>query len=107
MPEKNDIPIIDPRIEYVGATKLRSLNTTNLSKLKKTLVIQDNDTPLAVLLNYEQYLTIQRKLQEALDRVQFYSKQEAQENLSKGLLDIKEGRTVPMAEVDKDIKYNG
>jgi len=72
MPEKNDIPIIDPRIEYVGATKLRSLNTTNLSKLKKTLVIQDNDTPLAVLLNYEQYLTIQRKLQEAFHAGNWY-----------------------------------
>lgn len=66
----NDIPIIDPRIEYVGATKLRSLNTTNLGKLKKTLVIQDNDTPLAVLLNYEQYLIIQNKLKSLLKTIE-------------------------------------
>jgi hypothetical protein len=102
--DNNDIPMIDPRIEYTGATKLRSLNTENLRKLKKTLVIQDNDTPLAVLLNYEQYLTIQRKLQEALDRVQFYSKEEAQKNLGKGLKDIQEGRVVPLA--DKDPKFS-
>jgi hypothetical protein len=46
-------------------------------KLNKTLVIQDNDTPLAVLLNYGQYMTLQNKLQQALDRIEVLSTNEA------------------------------
>ena len=36
----------------VGISRLRALNATQLRELDKTHVIQDNDKPLAVLLNY-------------------------------------------------------
>ncbi len=52
------IPFVDPTVEHVGVSKLRTLNSHNLSKINKMMVIQDNDTPLAVLLGYQQYLTI-------------------------------------------------
>ena len=51
------IPFIDQNVEHVGTTKLRELNSTKLRNNTKTLVIQENDTPLAVLLNYERFLT--------------------------------------------------
>lgn len=38
---------------------LRALNVTQLAELDKTLVIQDNDKPLAVLLKYEHFLAMQ------------------------------------------------
>ena len=100
--DTKNIPMIDPRIEYVGASKLRTLNTSNLGKLKKTLVIQDNDTPLAVLLNYEQYMTIQTKLQQALDTIEVLSERDVVGALQTGLKDIAEGRSSSLGDVDPD-----
>ena len=48
------IPYIDPSIQHVGISRLRALD--------KTLVIQDNDKPLAVLLKYEHFLAMQEKI---------------------------------------------
>jgi PHD/YefM family antitoxin component YafN of YafNO toxin-antitoxin module len=86
------IPFVDPGVEHVGVSKLRTLNATNLGKIRKTMVIQDNDAPLAVLLSYPQYLAIQNKLQEALDAVELLSKKENVDRLLAGLRDISEGR---------------
>jgi hypothetical protein len=38
------------------------LNVTQLRELDKTLVIQDNDKPLAVLLQYEHFLAMQERM---------------------------------------------
>jgi hypothetical protein len=54
-------PVIDPNVKHVGVSKLRELNATKLRDLDKTLVIQDDDTPLAVVLSYEQYLDMQEE----------------------------------------------
>lgn len=42
--------------------RLRALNVTQLRELDKTLVIQDNDKPLAVLSKYEHFLAIEKIL---------------------------------------------
>lgn len=97
------IPFIDPNVERVGVSKLRTLNASNLSQVNKTIVIQENDRPLAVLLNYDQYMTIQNKLQEALDQIGLFSTEEVKKGLMKGLKDIKEGRITPLEEVDKGL----
>ena len=44
------IPYIDPSIQHVGISRLRALNVTQLRELDKTLVIQDNDKPLARII---------------------------------------------------------
>jgi hypothetical protein len=98
------IPFVDPNVEHVGVSKLRTLNASNLSRVSKMLVIQDNDTPLAVLLNYDQFLTIQNKLQEALDTIEVLSKKETATGLHNGLKDISEGRITPLSEVDPNLK---
>jgi len=90
------IPFVDPTVEHVGVSKLRMFNATNLGKIKKMLVIQDNHTPLAVLLSYPQYLAIQNKLQEALDAVELLSKKENVDRLLASLQDISEGRISPL-----------
>jgi hypothetical protein len=56
------IPYLDPSVLHVGISKLRALNVTQLRALDKTLVIQDNDKPLAVLLKYEHFMAIQERL---------------------------------------------
>jgi translation initiation factor IF-3 len=56
------IPYLDPSVQHVGISKLRALNVAQLRELDKTLVIQDNDKPLAVLLKYEHFLAMQEKI---------------------------------------------
>jgi len=60
-----DIPYLDPTVQHVGISRLRALNVTQLRELDKTLVIQDNDKPLAVLLKYEHFLAMQEKILKA------------------------------------------
>ena len=48
-----EIPYLDPSVQHVGISRLRALNVTQLRELDKTLLIQDNDKPLAVLLKYK------------------------------------------------------
>ena len=40
------------------------MNVTQLRALDKTLVIQDNDEPLAVLLKYEHFLAMQDRIKD-------------------------------------------
>jgi hypothetical protein len=56
------IPYVDPTVQHVGISRLRALNVTQLRELEKTLVIQDNDEPLAVLLKYEHFLAMQERM---------------------------------------------
>jgi len=56
------IPYLDPSVQHVGISRLRALNVTQLRELGKTLVIQDNDKPLAVLLKYEHFLAMQEMI---------------------------------------------
>ena len=48
--------------ESPGSGRLRALNVTQLRELDKTLVIQDNDEPPAVLLKYEHFLAMQERI---------------------------------------------
>jgi hypothetical protein len=56
------IPYVDPSVQHVGISRLRALNVSQLRALDKTLVIQDNDEPLAVLLKYEHFLAMQERI---------------------------------------------
>ena len=58
------IPYLDPSVQHVGISRLRALNVTRLRDLDKTLVIQDNDKPLAVLLKYEHFLAMQERIKD-------------------------------------------
>jgi translation initiation factor IF-3 len=57
-----EIPYLDPSVQHVGISRLRALNVTQLRELDKTLVIQDNDKPLAVLLRYERFMAMQEQI---------------------------------------------
>jgi predicted XRE-type DNA-binding protein len=87
---------VDPTVEHVGVSKLRQLNATNLGKLKNMLVVQDNDTALAVVIRYEQYLAMQNQLEDALRTIKAYGS----DGFTKGLQDAAAGKIKRMAEVD-------
>ena len=61
MPKANAVavPYLDPSVQHVGISRLRAFNVTQLGELDKTLVIQDNDKPLAVLVRYENFMAMQ------------------------------------------------
>ena len=47
---------VNPNVRTVGISKLRSLNATQLRDIDKTIVIQENDKPLAVLFEIRRLL---------------------------------------------------
>ena len=56
------IPYLDPNVQHVGISRLRNLTATRLRDLDKTLVIQDSNEPLALLLRYEHFLAMQERI---------------------------------------------
>lgn len=93
------MPMIDPSVKFVGISKLRGLNATKLRESQDTLVFQDNDTPLAVLLSYEKYLVIQEQLAAVMNTLELFSESVELQGVLKGLNDITQGRTRSFAEV--------
>jgi len=93
------LPYIDPNVEHVGVSRLRKLNATNLRHFHRALVIQDNDTPLAVLLTYDQFLLMQRQLQAVLETVDVLADDEERSALVEGLRAVSQGRTKPLSEI--------
>jgi hypothetical protein len=98
------VPYIDPNVEHVGVSRLRTLNATNLRHFNKALVIQDNDTPLAVLLSYDQFLLMQNQLQAVLETVEVITDQEEKSALVDGLRAVSEGKTKPLSEIRAALK---
>jgi PHD/YefM family antitoxin component YafN of YafNO toxin-antitoxin module len=87
------IPYIDPNVEYAGVSRLRKLNSGQLEKLDKTLVLQDKDNPLAVLVRYEQYLMMQEQLRKLENTIELLTNAEEVAGLIEGLRALKQGRS--------------
>ena len=90
---------VDPTVEHVGVSRLRQLNATNLGKLKNMLVIQDNDTALAVVVRYEQYLAMQNQLEQALRTIQMLGAK----GVAEGVKDAASERVTPLSKVDSSL----
>jgi len=97
------MPLIDPSVKHVGVSKLRELNVAKLRSTEDTLVIQDNDQPLAVLLTYQKFLEIQQQLISMLNLVDLYMEKQELEGLRAGLADLKAGRVRSLAEIEADL----
>ena len=69
------IPYIDPNVEHVGMNRLGEMNASKLKKLKRTLVVRDEDTPLAVVLPFKTFLRIQREIDRLSELVDEYQDQ--------------------------------
>jgi PHD/YefM family antitoxin component YafN of YafNO toxin-antitoxin module len=90
---------VNPNVLNVGVSKLRKLNATKLRGMDKTLVIQENDQPLAVLLRYEEYLAMQKQLMAVLETKAVLSDKDEMAGITSGIEDLKAGRTQPFEKV--------
>ena len=98
------IPYIDTNVEHVGVSRLRRLNSDELRHITKTMVFQDNDEPLAVLLRYEQYLIMQNKLNSLMETIELLTDQNETKGLVDGLGDLKANRTKSISKIKSSLK---
>ncbi|MGA3315898.1 MAG: hypothetical protein ABSC64_05600 [Candidatus Korobacteraceae bacterium] len=99
------IPNIDPNVKYVGVSKLRNLNATNLKEqTEDTLVIQENDIPLSVLLPYKKYLEIRAEFNALLNMIEMLSNESERTGLIKAFEDIRAGRVRSLEEIEADME---
>ena len=95
--------MIDPNVRYVGVSKLRELNAAKLKATEETLVFQDNDQPLAVLLTYTKFMEIQQQVYSLLNAIDLCQEHAELEGLKAAFEDIKEGRVRSLAEIKADL----
>ena len=99
------IPNIDPSIRYVGVSKLRNLNAGNLKEQHgETLVIQENDTPLAVLLSYKKFIEIKEQFDAAMNMVEMLSNERERSSLLSAFEDLRAGRVRSLAEIELELE---
>ena len=97
-------PLIDPTIKHVGVSKLRELNATALKETDDTFVIQDNNTPLAVLLSYEKFLIIQQKLMSVMNTLELLTESKELSGVLAGIEEMKDGRARPLADIEAELE---
>lgn len=94
---------IDTSIKHVGISKLRELNVAKLRASEDTLVIQDNDQPLAVLVTYGKFLEMQQMLSSVLNTIDLFMEEQEVDGLRAALDDLKAGRVRPLAEIEAEL----
>jgi predicted transcriptional regulator len=99
------VPVIDPNVKHIGVSKLRGLNATTLKEktTTNTYVIQENDTPLAVLLSYENFLVMQEQMRAVMNTIDLLCDRAEVAGLKAGLDDAAAGRVRSLAEIRADI----
>jgi len=95
---------VNPNVRTVGVSKLRLMNASQLRDIDKTLVIQEKDQPLAVLLKYEDFMAMQQQLLAVLQTQAVLSDKGAIESIAAGRADIRSGNTRTLEEVRKPTK---
>jgi PHD/YefM family antitoxin component YafN of YafNO toxin-antitoxin module len=95
---------VNPNVRTVGVSKLRSLNASQLRGIDKTLVIQENDQPLAVLLKYEEFLAMQKQLMAVLETQAVLSDKNAVDSIMTGRTDVRTDNTRTIDDVRNTIK---
>ncbi len=97
-------PVIDPSIKHVGVSKLRELNATALKETGDTFVIQDNNTPLAVLLTYEKFLNMQQELMSVINTLELLTDSKELAGVLSGIEQLNAGRARPLAEIEAELE---
>src|SRR5688572_27253913 len=81
---------IKPNVEHVAISKLRTLNANNLRLISTPLVVHTNNAPLAVLMRYEHFLSLQTQLQSMLNTLEMIVTKEEFAALAGRLEDIQQ-----------------
>ncbi len=100
------IPTIDPQVKYVGVSKLRELNAAKLREnAEYTYVLQDNETPVAVLLSYDMYLSIQEQIHNGMvNTLEMLLNPGELDGITQGMDDVKAGRARPFSDVKAELR---
>jgi len=99
------IPNIDPNVKYVGVSKLRDLNATKLKEQnEETLVIQENDTPLAVLFSYKRFLAIKEEFNAVISMIELLSNDQERNGLLAAFEDLRAGRVRPLSDIEAELE---
>src|ERR1700687_3331185 len=98
----NAYPVIDPTIRHVGVSKLRAMNATALKETEDTFVIQDNNTPLAVLLTYEKLLIMQQKMMSVMNTLDLLTESKEIAGVLAGIQEVNAGRARTLAGIEAD-----
>lgn len=101
------VPIIDPTVKHIGVSKLRGFSASKLRDTNDTFVIQENDTPLAVLLSYEKFLIMQEQLMSVFNTLELLMNKDEMKALHAALDDVQAGRTRSLAEIRAELKKRG
>lgn len=103
----DSIPRIDPTVKHIGVSKLRGLNATKLRDSTDTFVIQENDTPLAVLVNYEKFLIMQEQLLSVFNTLEMLTDSAEVKAVMAALEDAAAGRVRSLADIRAELKDRG
>jgi PHD/YefM family antitoxin component YafN of YafNO toxin-antitoxin module len=96
---------INPQIKFVGVSKLRDLNATKLrEQTDDALVIQENDTPLSVLLSYKRYLAMREEYNAMLSMIEMLSNEKERTGILSAFEDIRAGRVRSLDEIEADLE---
>lgn len=104
MPMVERHPHIDPTVKHVGVSKLRGLNADKLRETTDTLVIQENDQPLAVLLTYDKFLAMQDELMAVERTVAMLSDNAELAALRVAMTDLKAKRVQSLQDIDQELE---
>jgi len=86
-------------------SKLRDLNATKLrEQTDETLVIQENDIRLAVLLPYKRYLEIREEFNSLLNLLELVGNETERKGLIAAFEDIRAGRIRSLDEIEADLE---
>ena len=99
-----DVPVIDRSVKHIGVSKLRGLNASRLKDATETFVIQENDTPLAVLVNYEKFLIMQEKLQSVMNTLDMLVDLDEVKDVITGLAEATKGRVRSLASIRAELE---
>jgi hypothetical protein len=99
------IPNIDPTVKHVGVSKLRDLNATKLKQQnQQTLVIQENDTPLAVLLTYKRFVEIREEFDAMASTIELLTSDIEKKGILSAFEDIRAGRVRSFKDFEADLE---
>lgn len=99
------IPNIDPTVKHVGVSKLRELNATKLKEQnQQTLVIQENDRPLAVLLSYKRFLEIRQEFDAMASMIELLASDVEKNGIMAAFEDIRAGRVRSFKDFEAELE---
>jgi len=81
------------------------MNASNLRELNGTIVIQENDKPLAVLVKYEEFLKLQQQAMAVLETHAVLNDDAEASAIWSGLEEAKAGKTKTLDEIRKPSKH--